>query len=110
MVMVNRNTLSCSFSRERAYSTVFFTVSMAIRGSPPKKSTSMFRRLPDFFTTQSMACLAVSKSMVMRWPVPKSPVDAKQYRQRRLQSWETWRQRALTTACLGSSMAASGSR
>ena len=53
-------------------------VSSAISGSPPKKSTSMFRRLPDFSTTQSMARLAVSKSMVMRCPVPKSPVEAKQ--------------------------------
>ena len=78
VVMVKRKHLLCACSRERAYSTVRFTVSMAISGSPPKKSTSMFRRFPDFSTTQSMARLAVSKSMVMRWPVPKSPVEAKQ--------------------------------
>lgn len=78
VVIVKRKHLSCFSSRERAYSTVRLTVSSAISGSPPKKSTSMFRRLPDFSTTQSMARLAVSKSMVMRCPVPKSPVEAKQ--------------------------------
>ena len=64
---------------DRAYSTVAFTVSIAIRGSPPKKSTSMLRRPPDLAMTKSMAFLAVSTSMVMRLPVPKSPVPAKQY-------------------------------
>ena len=99
VVIVKRKHLLCSSSMERAYSTVFFTVSMAISGSPPKKSTSMLRRWPDLAMTKSMARLAVSKSMVMRWPVPKSPVEAKQYLHRRLQSWETWRHRAFTRAC-----------
>ena len=109
-MIVKRKTLSCSSSNDRAYLTVCFTVSKAINGSPPKKSISMLRRLPDLATTQSMAFLAVSRSMVIRWPVPKSPVEAKQYLQRRLQSWDTWRHRAFTTAALGRAMAASGSR
>ena len=44
----------------------------------------MLRRLPDRSITKSMAFFAVSTSMVIRRPVPKSPVEAKQYWQRRL--------------------------
>ena len=38
---------------ERAYSTVFLTVSKPMRGSPPKKSISIFLREPDFSITKS---------------------------------------------------------
>ena len=81
-------------------------MSIAISGSPPKKSTSILCRLPDFFATHSIARMATSGGMIFR-PVPKSPVDAKQYLHLRLQSWDTWRHRAFTGASLGTASAGS---
>ena len=48
---------------------------------------------------QYLAADIISKSIVILCPVPKSPVEAKQYLHRRLQSWDTWRHRAFTKAC-----------
>ena len=78
------------FSMERAYSTVCTTVSHAMRGSPPKKSSSSCSRLAERSIRKSIAFLPVSGVIMQRSP-PKSPCCAKQYSQRRLQSWETFR-------------------
>ena len=61
----------------RAYSTSRFTTSQFIRGSPPKKSTSRFFRLPEFATRKSSACFPTSKGMTARSPW-YLPWDAKQ--------------------------------
>ena len=60
VVMVNLNFLFFSFSMERPYATRRLTTSKFISGSPPKKSTSRFTRLPLCSTSQSSAALPTS--------------------------------------------------
>ena len=68
-----------------------------ISGSPPKKSTSRFLRFPLCLTSQSSAFLPVSALSRQRLCMWYSPVSAKQYLQRRLQSCAACRHMALTT-------------
>ena len=77
-------------------------VSLQLFGSDPDIVSEMAKRIEE----RPFSILDIN----MGCPVPKSPVDAKQYLHRRLQSWDTWRHRAFTTAALGSAIAASGSR
>ena len=90
VVIVKRNFLPYSSSLLLAYSTISFTTSQFMRGSPPKKSSSRFSLPTDFSKRKSMACFP-TLSGISFLPVPKSPVDAKQYLQRRLQSCAIWR-------------------
>jgi ABC-type lipoprotein export system ATPase subunit len=76
------------------YSTVSLTTDRFRRGSPPKKSTSTRSRPSLFSKRKSIALQAVARGMFNLSP-PKAPVPAKQYRHRRLQSWDTFKQRAL---------------
>lgn len=108
VVSVKRKFLFASLSTLRAYSTVAFTVSKFMVGSPPKKSISRLRRAPEFFIRKSTAFLPVSMDIFVRdslWDslfsgaafgVDKSS-DAKQYLQLRLQSWDMCRHRDFTT-------------
>ena len=85
------------YNLDFAYFTVSTTVSHAIKGSPPKKSTSRFSLLALCFIRKSIALLPVSGFISILSP-PKSPVWAKQYLHLKLQSWETCRHIALIGA------------
>ena len=60
VVVVNLKCLFFSFSMLRPYSTRRLMTGKFISGSPPKKSTSRFTRLPLFSTSQSRAALPTS--------------------------------------------------
>ena len=99
VVSVKLKCLLCVFSSSLPYATSSLHTSQFKSGSPPKKSTSRFLRLPEFSTRKSSACLPTSRDMIPALPL-YSPLPAKQYLQSILHPCATWRQIAFSTDCL----------
>ena len=90
VVSVSLIFLPASTSRFLAYWIISLTTPKLTSGSPPNKSISKLWRLRLPAMAKSIAFFPVSALISSRLP-PKSPVPAKQYLQRRLQSWATCR-------------------